>query len=195
MPVVKDLEKDWLVALKDGSEPAFAALYDLHVKAIYAYTIRILKSPMLAEDVVQEVFIKLWESATKLDPNLPLRAYLFTLARNQSLNIIRKASRDYWITDEIAQSAFAVQEDGLAFAQRKQTQVILHEAIAGLPPQRKKIYELCRVDGYSYKQAAEKLGIKDSTINSQMVKALRSIKQYLIRNGALLLLLVSHFKD
>jgi RNA polymerase sigma-70 factor (family 1) len=188
MAVVRDSEKEWLVALKEGSEPAFAALYNLHVKTVYAFALHILKSPMLAEDVVQEVFIKLWENKQKLDPNLPIRAYFFTLARNQSLNLIRKASKEHWITDEIALSAFDNQEDGLAFVQRKQTQVFLGQAIAELPPQRKKIYELCRVNGYSYKQAAEKLGIKDSTINSQMVKAIRFIKQYLLRNGALVLL-------
>lgn len=189
MAVVKDLEKEWLVALRNGSEPAFAALYNSHVKTVYAFALGILKSPALAEDTVQEVFIRLWENAGKLNPDLPIRAYLFTLTRNHALNVIRRAGRESRITDEIALSAFDTHEDALAFVQRRQTQAFLGEAIAGLPAQRKKIYELCRIDGYSYKQAAEKLDIKDSTVNSQMVKAIRSIKQYLLKNGALLVLI------
>lgn len=189
MRVVETKEEELLVALKQGSAQAFSVIYKLHVKKIYAFTLNILKSPTITEDVVQEVFIKLWENAARLDANSSLSSYLFTIARNLSLNVIRKASKQQWIVDEIALHVYDTSEDGLAFTQRRQTQGILEHAISTLPSQRKRIYELCHGEGYSYKKAAEELGVSDSTINSQMVKAIRTIKTYLLKNGALLLLL------
>jgi RNA polymerase sigma-70 factor (ECF subfamily) len=186
MRVVKDSEEELLLKLKDGSRSAFSLLYKMHVKRVYAFALKILKSPALAEDIVQEVFVRLWENAAHLDPELSLQAYLFTIARNLSLNVIRKAAKETIITDEIARYALDQGENGLAFTQHMQTKEFVSRAIALLPPQRRKIYELCHGKGYSYKRAAEELGLKDATINSQMVKAIRSIKKYLIRNGALL---------
>lgn len=188
MRVVNISEEALLSGLKLGEETAFSKIYALHVKSIYAFVLKILKSPSISEDVVQEVFIKLWENADRIDISTSIKPYLFTIARNLSLNIIRNAGREQWISDEIAAHAFDSAEDGLAFTQHRQTRQFLDRAIAQLPPKRREIYELCHGDGYTYKQAAQKLGIKDSTINSQMVKAIRSIKAYLIKNGALLLL-------
>ncbi|MCX2473444.1 RNA polymerase sigma-70 factor [Pedobacter sp. MC2016-05] len=190
MHVVKATEEELLIALKQGNEEAFSAIYKLYVKKIYAFTLNILKSPVVAEDVVQEVFVKLWKSAPTLEDDTSLNAFLYTIARNLALNVIRKAGREQWLTDEIASHAYDTCEDGLAYTQRKQTKEFLDHAISALPPQRKRIYQLCHIEGFSYKQAAGKLGISDSTINSQMVKAIKSIKTYLLRNGALLLLLV-----
>ncbi|WP_029284571.1 RNA polymerase sigma factor [Pedobacter sp. R20-19] len=186
MNVVKASEAELVLKLKNGSQTAFARLYELHARRIYTFALKILKSPALAEDIVQEVFVKLWETAPKLEPKLPLQSYLFTIARNLSLNVIRKAARETTITEEIARYVLDQGNNGLAAAQYKQTKEFVSRAVQLLPPQRRRIYELCHGAGYSYKQAAEELGLKDTTINSQMVKAIRSIKKYLIRNGALL---------
>ncbi|WP_142526176.1 RNA polymerase sigma factor [Pedobacter westerhofensis] len=188
MQLLRGQEQDLLLALKGGSRSAFLQLYNLHVKKIYAYSLSIIKSPNLAQDITQDVFIKLWETAAQLKPELSLQAYLFTITRNLSLNVLRSAAKEHWITDEIAAYALDSAEDGMAYTERRQTAALMNDAIAQLPPQRRKIYELCHQEGYSYKQAAEKLGITDGTINSQMVKALRFIKGYLLRNGALFFL-------
>lgn len=193
MQVLKDQERDLVLELREGSRSAFLSLYNMHVKKIYAYALNIIKSPNLAQDITQDVFVKLWETAAQLKPEHPLQAYLFTITRNLSLNLIRSAARERWITDEIAAYAIDRSENGLAYTERRQTMELMDAAIAQLPPQRKKIYELCHQEGYSYKQAAEKLGITDGTINSQMVKALKSIRSYLMRNGALFFLFYIKF--
>ncbi|WP_235005365.1 RNA polymerase sigma factor [Pedobacter nyackensis] len=172
---------------------AFAQLYNLYVKKIYAYTLGILKSPALAEDVTQDTFVKLWEHASSIQTDRPFQPFLFTIARNLSLNIIKRASRETWISDEIFGQAVHQSENGLQYTERKQTSEFMGLAVDQLPPKRKAIYDLCRNYGYSYKQVAKKLGIKDSTVNSQMVKAIKTIKEYMIRNGALLLFLFSRF--
>jgi len=190
MRVHNDSEKDLLSKLKLGDEPAFSKIYQLHVKIIYAFVLKILKSPALTEDVVQEVFIRLWENARSVDTNTTIRPYLFTIARNLSLNVIRKAGREEWITEEIANHVYDQSRDGYSYTQHKQTKAFIDDAISRLPPKRKEIYELCHGEGYSYQQAADKLGVKNSTVNSQMVKAIKSIKDYLIKNGVLVAILL-----
>ena len=181
-------ETELIKKLTRQDATAFSALYALYIKKVYAYTLGILKSPELAEDVVQETFIKLWEYAPFLQTDRSLQPYLFTIARNQSLNIIKRASRETWISDEMFIHAMHQSENGLQYTERKQTGEFIKLAISQLPPKRRHIYELCRNYGYSYKQAAEKLGISDATVNSQMVKAIKTIKDFLARNGAMILI-------
>lgn len=188
MQVSHTEELELLKKLRVQDEAAFSELYALYIKRIYAYALSIVKSPMLAEDIAQETFVKLWESAAFVQTDRPLQAFLFTIARNRALNLIRKASRESWVTDEIIEHAIQQSENGLQYIERKQTSEYINKAIAQLPPQRRLIYDLCRNYGYSYKQAAEKLGIKDTTVNSQMVKAIKSIKDFMIRNGVFLFL-------
>lgn len=182
-------EIELLIRLTSKDSEAFSRLYNVYVKKIYAYALGILKSPDLAEDVTQDTFVKLWEHAATIQTDRSLQAFLFTIARNLSLNVIKRASRETWISDELFAHAVYQSEDGLQYTERKQTGEFISLAVNQLPPKRKAIYELCREDGYSYKQAAEKLGIKDSTVNSQMVKALKAIKDFMVRNGALLFIL------
>ena len=78
-------EEALLSGLKLGEETAFSKIYALHVRSIYAFVLKILKSPSISEDVVQEVFIKLWENAPKIDAGTSIKPYLFTIARNLHL--------------------------------------------------------------------------------------------------------------
>src|SRR5690606_13568996 len=114
-------------------------------------------------------FIKLWENAAVVDPERPLQGYLFAIARNHALNLLKKASKESPISDEIFDHAVQQLEDGLSYTERRQTGEFIDLAVNQLPPKRRAIYELCHNHGYSYKQTAEKLGIKDATVNSQMV--------------------------
>jgi len=182
-------EIELLIRLTLQDSEAFSQLYNMYVKKIYAYALGILKSPDLAEDVTQDTFVKLWEHAPNIQTDRSVQAFLFTIARNLSLNVIKRASRETWISDELFTHAIHQSENGLQYTERKQTGEFISLAVNQLPPKRKAIYELCREDGYSYKEAAKKLGIKDSTVNSQMVKALKTIKDFMVRNGALLFIL------
>lgn len=187
-----DREIELLEKLKLQDSKAFSQLYTLYVRKVYAYSLGILKSPTLAEDVTQDTFIRLWERAATVRSDQSIQPFLFTIVRNLCLNRIKQGSKETWISDEIFSHAIAKQEDGLQYTERRQTGEFISLAVDQLPPKRRIIYDLCRNYGYSYKQVAEKLGIKDSTVNSQMVKALKTIKDFMVRNGALLLILFYH---
>lgn len=182
-------EIELLEKFKLQDSKAFSQLYTLYVKKIYAYALGILKSPALAEDVTQETFARLWEHATSVKSDQSIQPFLFTIVRNLSLNLIKQAAKQTFISDEMFSHMVSQQENGLQYTERKQTGEIIGKAIDQLPAKRRIIYDLCRNYGYTYKQTADKLGIKDSTVNSQMVKALKTIKDFMVRNGALLLIL------
>lgn len=193
MRVIYKGEQELLEKLKAKDAQAFAQFYANHVDRAYAYALMILKSPDLAQDVVQDSFVKLWEQAELLDSSRPAAPYLLTIVRNKALNVIRRASKEEHITEQISKFALDSAETGMEYTERRQTEQLLDKAVQHLPDKRKEIYELCHQDGYSYKQAAEKLGLSYATVNSQMVKAIRTIREFMVRNGALLLLLFTKF--
>jgi len=133
--------------------------------------------------------VKLWEYPGMLDPEKGAAAYLFTIARNLVYNQIKRAGRESEILDEILWFAGASHDWvdlSLDIRQGKET---LEAAIGSQPPQRQKIYRLCREQGLTYKQVAEQLHLSDATVDSQMVKTLKSIRHYLQANGMLSIVL------
>lgn len=175
-----------ITRLKAKDQSAFAVLYESHVNQVYAYVLSTLKSTPLTDDVVQEVFIKLWTAADLLDPAKPLKPYLFAIARNKSLNALRRVAKEQGLTEEITQSAIDLSQNTEALVAEKQTAAIIQLAVSQMPEKRRIIYDLCHQEGHSYQQTANKLGIKYSTVNTQMVRALKHIKAYLAKSGALL---------
>lgn len=169
--------------LKQGDQEAFQELYQKYHSKIYYHTLKFTKSPALAEDVVHDVFVRIWEGRNALKEELSFQSYLFTLAKNHLLNLLKRASREADILQEMiahTQVALRTTENSLSY---RETSEMISKAIEKLPVQRKRIYELCRQEGLSYEEVARKLGITKGTVNSQMVKSLKSIKDYLTLNG------------
>ena len=171
--------------LKAGNSLAFTALYNRYSARIYRFSLGILKSPALAEDVTHDVFVKLWENSEKIDLDFSFQSYLYTITRNHILNLLKRAGRSSQIVEEIMKYAPALSGDPLQILQQKQAQALLKNAIESLPEQRRKIYQLCKNEGFTYKEVAEQLGISPSTVNSQMVKAIKSVQDFLVLSGAL----------
>lgn len=166
-------------ALKASEERAFRALFDLYHRNIYGYSISLLKSKELAEENVQEVFLKVWLHRENLDTAKSFKAYLFTIARNQAFNMLNKAANDAALKEEVfntsqeyyEQADYTVRED---FCKKLEKQ-----AINELPPGRKKIFKMSRKKGMSYEEISTELGISVSTVKNQMSKALESLRMYL----------------
>ncbi len=171
--------------LKAGNTLAFSSLYHRYSARIYHFALSIVKSPALAEDVTHDVFVKLWENADKIDLALSFQSYLFTITRNHILNLLKRAGRSTLIVDEIMRYTAVISDDPSQILQRKQAHDLLEVAVETLPEQRRKIYQLCKNEGFTYKEVAEQLGISPSTVNSQMVKAIKSVQDFLLLSGAL----------
>ncbi|MFZ4583382.1 MAG: RNA polymerase sigma factor, partial [Paludibacter sp.] len=169
-------ESKLISLLKEDSEYAFQLLYDRHRKRIYQTGLRYLKSPILAQEVVQDVFLKLWFNRKQLKENQPIEAWLYTLAKNNILNRMKKLANEWKAIKGlglISETSENSAESALQFAQYNQ---MLQEAIAALPEQQQKVFLLARNEQLSHREIAEALHISPLTVKTHMSRALESIK-------------------
>jgi RNA polymerase sigma-70 factor, ECF subfamily len=173
-----DLDEQKLVnRLNQGDEKAFDALfYRYHVK-IFNLAKRFLSRKEDAEEVVQSVFIALWENRATIDESKSLTGYLLTVARHIIYNTLRKnVYRQGYIEYIMTQnhSVDFVTENEVLFHDLNN---LVTSLVDQLPPKRKEIFRLSRYDGLSYQEIARKLSISESTVNSQLTKALDYIRK------------------
>ncbi|MGB5817891.1 MAG: RNA polymerase sigma factor, partial [Saonia sp.] len=95
-----ETEKLLVIELSKGNESAFEKLYNTYRNNIYAYALSLLKSKVHAEEVVQEVFLAVWKKREKLDGSRSFRSFLFTMARNKSFDLLKKAANDLRLREE-----------------------------------------------------------------------------------------------
>lgn len=169
--------------LKCHNEEAFRKLYDLYKGDVYAYSRSFLKQDSFAEEIVQEVFLKIWINRTNLDEDLNFKSYLFTITRNLTLNFLRKAANDKHLMAEVFYhrpiSSNPIEHKIL----EDDFERIKQEAISMLPPRRKRIFEMSRFEGKSYEEISSELDISISTVKNQMSKALETMREFLRANG------------
>lgn len=184
-----------LSLLAEDSEYAFQLLYDRHRNRIYQTAVRFLKSPSLAQEVVQDVFMKLWYERRNLKPGHPLEAWLYTVAKNNILNRLKKIASEWKALDNLGQRPILT-DPGSTRLEDTEYQNLLKQAVASLPPQQQKVFELIRMEKFSYLQVAEALKISPLTVKTHMSRSLRQIRQYLKEQGVdlpLILLFFSFF--
>lgn len=176
---VKDFnEVEILIRLRAGDARAFSELYSRYKYRIAANLLKLLKSEELAEEVLQELFVKVWDTRHLLDPERSFRAYLFRIAENMVIDYYRKASRDKKIRDQLTASHSEIYSHIEETIFTKESALLLQGAIDLLPPQRRQVFTLCKLEGHSYKEVSELLGISHSTINDHLLKANRFLKQH-----------------
>ncbi|WP_231424742.1 RNA polymerase sigma factor [Pedobacter sp. Leaf250] len=173
-----------------GSQHAFKLLYELHKKKVFNKAFYILKSEVLAEEVLQEVMLKFWQNAGSMRPDSNISAYLLILAQNQSFQILRRkvleARTEVAMGEAWTEKHNETEEEILLADTRK----ILTEGIALLPAQQKMVYELCHIQGLKYEQAAQQMNLSVETVRSYMKLALRFLRAYLKTHTDIVALLV-----
>lgn len=173
-----------------GNDKAFQKLFEKYKDDIFTYSKSLLRSDAAAEEIVQEVFLRLWKNSDVLDPKLSFKSYLFTIAKNLSFDFLRKAANNKKLKEEI----FYLTNEAQDFAQdtllHAEYEILRKKAIDILPPKRRKIFEMSRDEDMSYKDISSELGISISTVKTQMSKALLTIKKYLQLNTDFTLLSV-----
>ena len=176
--------------LRGGCERAFKTLYQKYRGDIYAYSRSLLKSDANAQEIVQDVFMKLWMNSENLNPELSVKSYLFTIARNLCFNWLAKAANAKSLSEQIlykSQEAKDTTTDSLLDSDYEN---IRKEAIDLLPPKRRTIFLMSRVEDKSYEDISKELEISLSTVKTQMSKALSTLRTYIKVNTDLTLLII-----
>jgi RNA polymerase sigma-70 factor (family 1) len=178
-------DSELLVFLRDGDKLAFAEFYNRYHKPIYRYLISLVKVPEIAEDLVHEIFLKLWDIRQKLEIKENFKGYLFWMCHNKAADITKKIAGERMLKDQLLlhyyQTLSTVETHTLEQLQRYDN--LIEEALNSLSPQRRKVYELCKKQGKSYQEAANELHISTHTVKEHMSYALSALRDFLRQNG------------
>jgi RNA polymerase sigma-70 factor, ECF subfamily len=169
-------EKELISVLKQGSKEAFTSLYKMYWKQVYNFSRLYLTNPTSAEEVVQEVFIKIWESREFIREDDNFKGLLFIITRNLIFNHHRKNLNEefYKVTVLAAmEEPYHVEEE----IEAKNLSEYIDLLISELPPRRREIFNLSRKEHKSYKEIALLLDISEKTVENQISEALKYLKK------------------
>ncbi|NGF54889.1 RNA polymerase sigma-70 factor [Parapedobacter sp. SGR-10] len=172
-------EKELLLRLQGGDHAAFDRFYQTYSRRIFINAVKLVKNEDEAQDILQETFIRVWNSRENIDLAKPFQSYLFTVAQNLIRDFFRKAAHNRKLEAELIRTGTALYDHIESKIQDKESAILLQQAIAKLPLQRQRIFTLCKIEGKSYDEVASIMGISVSTVGNQLVKATRTVKEYL----------------
>jgi RNA polymerase sigma-70 factor (family 1) len=187
----KNQEQEMLLELSKGNQAAFKMIYHEYGPKLLGNLVKLVKSDSVAQEILQDVFIKVWENHENIDVEKSFRSYLFKIAENKAFDFFRKAARDKKLQETLIAAAteqFDQIETNL-FA--KENAFILEKAISELPRQRQLIFRLSKLDDMSYEEISKRLGISTSTISDHIVKATKAIRDYFQKHPELLILFIA----
>ena len=186
-------EKELLLLLKQGDEAAFEKIYKLYSARLFDNIYKMVKSESTAQEILQEVFIKVWNNRIGIDPERSFRSYLFRIAENKVYDFFRNASRGKKMQSRIFVIAAEHYDHIEELLLRKENNAVLHRAIDSLSSKRQHVFRLCKLEGKSYAEVSRELGISVSTVSDHIVKAIKTIRKYLFEHMDLTIILICLF--
>lgn len=191
--------QEYLGALKLGSEKAFREIMDCWYKRLFNFANGYLNNQENTKEVLQDVFLKLWDNRHQLAENTVLNAYLFTLTRNRCIDLIRRERLVIQFKNDKQEEYLRLSENFNALSDpildnifEREVQNEVNHAISALPEQCRKVFMLSRSNGMKNKEISAMLNLTEKTIESHLTKALKTIRRALEQKfpGSLNLLLV-----
>ena len=175
----RSAEAELLLRLQQGDEEAFASLFYAYKDKLFGFAMVLTNSSVKAEDLVQDVFLKIWQNRANITDIENINAFMFRMAQNQAIDELRRFSKE-----TLAHSSDFINEEALnpnpaESLLNKEIREKIKEAVDQLPPQQKRIYILHNEDGYKYEEIASELNLSVSTIRNHMSQALGNIRKLL----------------
>jgi RNA polymerase sigma-70 factor, ECF subfamily len=168
---------DLIKLLKKGDMLAFDAVYERYCKRMYGFVIRYIKQEEDAEEIVQEVFLKIWESRKKIDTYLSFDSFIFTIAYNTTISLLRKRvnEKKYLEYLQLRQQITNADEiiDEIHFKQIKEQ---LKSSLNQLTPRQREIFLLSREEGFTHEEIAKRLNISSNTVKNHLVTTLAFLR-------------------
>lgn len=171
-------EKDLLRRLQSGDEAAFEKLYRNYVDSIFRKSHYLTKSAQIAEELTQDVFLKIWERRASIDPEKSFGAFVHRIAQNLITDLYRRLLHDRVLREHLVNSVTELYDPMAVDTDRQ----LIWQALDSLPAQRKKVMALVKIEGRSYQEVSSLLGISPSTIRDHVVKGTKSLKTYFMDN-------------
>lgn len=164
--------------LSQRNEQAFQKIFEKYRDDIYTYAKALLHSEEAAQEVVQEVFMRIWLKAEELDPDLNFKSFLFTMCRNLCFDSLRKLANSRKLSQELLHTSDTYHDSVQETMLSEDYQQLRQQAIDKLPPKRKLIFQMSRDREMTYEEISKELGITISTVKSQMTKAIEHMRTH-----------------
>jgi len=186
-----------LTALKSGDGDAFAILYSKYSRILLPKLKRMVKIPEVVDELMQDVFLKVWINRENIDLNKPFQAWVYVIAQRSIFDYYRRLALDKKMQAHLLESFVEFYEQTEDYILNKERNQLLIKAMEQLPPQRREVFRLCKIEGKSYKEAAELMSISSSTVSKQLVSAVKSVKYYVFFHSKefLLFCIATYFRN
>lgn len=168
-------DENMLIKVTQGDESAFAALYNYYKMPALRFSVSLLKDEEEAENMVQDVFLKIWMKRDHIKPDHNFNAYLFTCLRNMAFDYFKKLEKNEYLRKQYMEVMKAAADDEKEEKERRI--YLIQTAVDSLSIKRKQILRLNIEEGKSYQEIAEFLRISKNTVKNQLVKAKQILRE------------------
>lgn len=191
MKLFDDTELQYLLArLHNNDERAFNKLYSTCFRPIYRRIFSLVKDEAIADELVQDLFLKLWQNREDIDPQRSFEAYLFTIAQHLVYDHFRRIAKNKRLAARLLLNATDYYLHSDILLETKESRELLQKAIDQLSPQRREVFTRCKIEGKTYEETGLELGISVPTVNSHMTQSMKLVREYLLKNQDTLLVLL-----
>lgn len=179
-------EKDLLLRLQTGDHEAFEELYRRYAVKLTGKLVGLLRDREIAGDILQDLFIKVWELRAEINPERSFGGYLYTIATNMAKDRFRNVLHQQIYLQ--SQSNMTEGHDSVSrFMDQKDMRAAVEAALSKLPPRQREVYTLYKIEGLSYKEIQQRLGISKPAVNRLIQEAGKKMREYLLPIGYLML--------
>lgn len=180
-------EQELLLAFKSGDDQAFVEIYERYWQELFHHALTMTSCEDMAKDIVQEVFVELWDRLREQDVKVSLRSYLYVTVRNKTLNLIARGKVQAKYLESLSDYFQKGESHTDHRLRERQFQEQIDNQIASLPGKMRVIFEMSRKDLMTYKEIAEHLSLSDKTVKKQVSNALKILR---VKLGTLLFITI-----
>lgn len=179
----KEKHKKLVEDLIRGDKKAFRDLFDFYRNDLYRYSLSMVVSKHYAEEIVQDVFMTIWLKRETLNLDMSFKAYLFTITRNKTIKFLKKAANNHKLREEVFYKSQKFAQPTDLNLREIELEDLKEEALNKLSPKRRVIFEMSRNEDKSYEDIALELGISVNTVRNQMSTSLGILRDFLMKNS------------
>lgn len=183
------IESDLLLRIGEGDKVAFSYLFDMYHNKMFRFLLKVTHSESTSQDLVQDIFLKLWQNRERIYEIDNINAYLFRMAQNHALNEMERFTKRTLSLSESHLEDYVTYSTPLETLISNEVKEKLAEAIKKLSPQQQRVFVLHKEEGYSYAEIADRLNLSVSTIHNHMHQALIKLRHYMANTYTNLLLI------
>jgi len=185
--------EDIISRMKKDDKSAMDELFNNYYHRLFHFSKSILKIENEIDDILQEVFVKIWLNRHKIDSAETFNAFIYTVTKNEVLNLIRTNLRNQTFRDELYMKSVAEEYHLQNETEFNELKAGIDKIIANLPPKRQQVFILSRTEGLTNKEIAQQLNISDKTVEDHITHAIKYIKSSMKEMGLISILYIYLF--